>query len=101
MGPINKYQLFKIQEILQNPTSYRNKLPKDKQPVTGEYAKAFSKFFQGTVEVNETTMEGAAEYGRFIKKCNEEMAESIDLYKQFNNDIYYGPENQKSGPSDE
>ena len=34
-GPVNKEQLFKIQEILRNPRIYRGKLPKGQQPVTG------------------------------------------------------------------
>ena len=31
-GPVNKEQLFKIQEILRNPRVYRDKLPKGQQP---------------------------------------------------------------------
>ena len=42
--PVNRKQQFKIQEVLRHPTQYRDKLPPNEWPVTGEYAKSFNKF---------------------------------------------------------
>ena len=86
--------MYKIHKILQNPKQYRDKLPKYLQPVTGEYAKNINKFHPTKVEVNEATIDGVIDYGRFMKKSNVEMTEAIELYKALGNDIYYGPEEQ-------
>ena len=43
-GPVNRDQLFKIQEVLRHPLQYRDKLPPNEQLVTGEYAKSFNTF---------------------------------------------------------
>ena len=91
-GPVNKDQLFKIQEILRNPTVYRDKLPKGQQPATGEYAKSFNKFHPTKVEVNEAIVDDVVKYGHLIKRSEAEMAEAINLYKALRDDIYYRPE---------
>ena len=91
-GPINKGQLFKIQDILRNPRVYRDKLQKGQQPVTSEYAKRFNKFCYTKVEVNETTVDDVVKYGHLIKRSEAEMAEAIDIYKALGDDMYYGPE---------
>ena len=67
-GPVNKEQLFKIQEILRNPRVYRDKLPKGQQPATSEYAKGFNKFCPTKVEVNEVTVDDVVKYGHLIKR---------------------------------
>ena len=41
-GPVNRDQLFKIQEVLRHPSQYRDKLPPNEQPATGEYTKSNS-----------------------------------------------------------
>ena len=76
-GPINKEQLFKIQEILRNPRVYRDKLPKGQQPVTGEYAKSFNKLHPTKVEVNEATVDDVVKYGHLMKRSEAEMAEAM------------------------
>ena len=43
-GPVNRDQLFKIQEALRHLSQYRDKLPPNKQPAIGEYTKSFNKF---------------------------------------------------------
>ena len=93
-GPVNKEQLFKIQEILRNPRVYRDKLPKRQQPVTGEYAKSFNKFHPTKVEVSEATLDDVVKYGHLIKRSEAEMAEAIDIYKTLGDDMFYGPEEQ-------
>ena len=67
-GPINKEQLFKIQEILRNPRVYRDKLLKGQQSATSEYAKSFNKFCPTKVEVNEATVDDVVKYGHLIKR---------------------------------
>ena len=56
-GSVNREQLFKIQEVLRHPSQYRDKLPPNKWPATGEYAKSFNKFCPKKVEVNEATLD--------------------------------------------
>ena len=93
-GAVNKEQLFKIQEILKKPGVYRDKLPKEQQPATGEYAKNFNKFCPKKVEVNEATVEDIIKYGHLIKRSEAEMAKGIDIYKSLGNDVFYEPEEQ-------
>ena len=97
-GPVNKDQLFKIQEILRNPRVYRDRLPKGQQPVTGEYAKSFNKFHPTKVEVNKATVDNVVKYGHLIKRSEAEMAKAIDIYKAPGDDMYYGPEEQPAEP---
>ena len=35
-GPVNREQFFKIQEVLRHPSQYRDKLPPNEWPATGE-----------------------------------------------------------------
>ena len=56
-GPVNREQLFKIQEVLRHPSQYRDKIPPNEQPATGEYANSFNKFHPIKVEVNEATID--------------------------------------------
>ena len=98
MRPVNKDQLFKIQEILRNLRVYRDKLPKGQQPATGEYAKSFNKFHPTKVEINEATVDDVVKYGHLTKRSEAEMAEAIDIYKALGDDIYYGPEEQPAEP---
>ena len=95
-GPVNKEQLFKIQEILRNPRVYRDNLPKGQQPVTSEYAKSFNKFHPTKVRVNEATVDDVVKYGHLIKRSEAKMAEAIDIYKTLGNDVFYGPEEQSA-----
>ena len=96
-GPVNRDQLFKIQEVLRHPSQYRNKLPPNEQPVTGEYAKSFNKFCPKKVEVNEATVNEVVGFGCFMKS-DVEVMEAINLYKALRNDIPYGPEDQSAEP---
>ena len=97
-GPVNRDQLFKIQEVLQHPSQYRDKLPPSEQSVTGEYAKSFNKFCPKMVKVNEATIDEVVEFGHFMKKSDAEVTEATDLYKALRDDISYGPEDQSAEP---
>ena len=97
-GPVNRDQLFKIQEVLRHPSQYRDKLPPNEQPVTGEYAKLFNKFHPKKVEVNEATVDEVVGFDCFMKKSNAEVTEAIDLYKALRDDISHGPEDQPAEP---
>ena len=91
-GPVSKEQLYKIQEVLRHPSQYRDQIKPEDHPVKGEYATAFNKFHPKKVEVNEATVEEAIKYGQFLKKSKEDIAEAIDIYKTFGNEMFYGPE---------
>ena len=65
-GPVNRKQLFKIQEVLRHPLQYRDKLPPNEWPVTGEYTKSFNKFCHKKVEVNEATIDEVVGFSRFM-----------------------------------
>ena len=97
-GLVNWKQPFKIQEVLRHPSQYRDKLPPNEQPVTGEYAKSFNKFCPKKVEVNEATIDEVVEFGCFMRKSDAEVAEAIDIYKAPGDDIPYRPENQSTEP---
>ena len=97
-GPVNRDQLFKIQEVLRHPSQYRDKLQPKEQPVTGEYIKSFNKFCPKKVKVNKATVDEVVGFGRFMKKSDAEVVEAIDLYKALGDDIYYGPEDQLAEP---
>ena len=90
--PVNKEQLYKIQEVLRHPLQYRNRIKPEDCPVKGEYATAFNKFCPKKVEVNEATVEEAIKYGQFLKKSEEDIAEAIDIYKTLGNKTFYSPE---------
>ena len=91
-GPVSKEQLYKIQEVLQHPSQYRDRIKPEDRPVKGKYANAFNKFHPKKVEVNEATMEEAIKYGHFLKRSEEDIAEAIDIYKTLGNEMFYGPE---------
>ena len=93
-GPVNQDQLAKIKEILKNLRIYRDKLPKNQYPASGEYAKSFNKFCPKKAEVNKVTVDDVICYGMHLKKSEPEMAEAIDIYKALSNDTYYSPEKQ-------
>ena len=93
-GPVNKEQLFKIQEVLRNSRVYRDKLPKRQQPATGEYAKSFNKIGPTKVEVNEAIVDDVIKYGHLIKWSEAEIAGAIDIYNTLGDDVFYGPEEQ-------
>ena len=97
-GPVNRDQLFKIQEVLRHPSQYRDKLPPNKQPATAEYAKSFNKFCPKKGEVNEATIDEVVGFGNFMKKSDAEVTEAIDLYKALRDNIPYGPEDQSAEP---
>ena len=97
-GPVNQDQLFKIQEVLRHPSQYRDKLPPNEWPATGEYAKSFNKFHPKKVEVNEATIDEVVGFGCFMKKSDAEVTEAIDLYKALKDDISYGTEDQSTEP---
>ena len=97
-GPVNPDQLFTIQDVLRHPSQYRDKLPPNEQPATGEYAKSFNKFCPKKVEVNEATIDEVVGFGQFMKKSDAEVTEAIDLYKALRDNISYGPEDQSTEP---
>ena len=80
-GPVSKEQLYKIQEILQHLSQYRDRIKPEDCPAKGEYVYAFKKFCPKKVEVNEATVEEAIKYGHFLKRSEEDIAEAIDIYK--------------------
>ena len=98
-GPVNREQLFKIQEVLRHPSQYRDKLPPNEQPATGEYTKSFNKFYPKKGEVDEATIDEVVGFGRFMRKSDAEVTEAIDIYKALGDDIPYGPEDQSTEPS--
>ena len=98
-GPVNRDQLFKIQEVLRHPSQYRDKLPPNEQPATGEYAKSLNKFHPKTVEVSEATIDEVVGFSHFMRKSDAEVAEATDIYKALEDDIPYGPEDQSTEPS--
>ena len=97
-GPVNRGQLFKIQEVLRHPSQYRDKLPPNEWPATGEYAKSCNKFHPKKVEVNKATIDEVVGFGHFMRKLDAEVTEAIDIYKALGDDISYGPEDQSTEP---
>ena len=97
-GPVNRDQFFKIQEVLQYPSQYREKLPPNAGPAMGEYTKSFNKCLHKKVEVNEATVDEVIGFGCFMRKSDAEVTEAIDLYKALRDDIPYGPEDQQADP---
>ena len=93
-GLVSKEQLYKIQEVLQHPSQYRDRIKPEDHPVKGEYANTFNKFHPKKVEVNEATMEEAIKYGHFLKRSKEDITEAIDIYKTLGNKTFYGPEEE-------
>ena len=90
-----------MKEILKNPRIYKEKLPKNQYPASGEYTKSFNKFHPKKVEVNEATVDDVIRYSMHLKRSEPEMAEAIDIYKALSNDTYYVPEEQASDPPQE
>ena len=97
-GPVNREQLFKIQEVLRHPSQHRDKLPPNEQPMTGKYTKSFNKFHPEKVEVNEATINEVVGFSCFMKKSDAEVAEAIHIYKALGDNIPYGPEDQSTEP---
>ena len=93
-GPVSKEQLYKIQEVLQHLSQYRDRIKPEDHPVKGEYANAFNKFDPKKVEVNEATVEEAIKYGHFLKRSEEDITEAIDIYKTLGNETFYGPDEE-------
>ena len=93
-GPVSKEQLYKIQEVLQHLSQYRDRIKPEDHPAKEEYANAFNKFHPKKVEVNKATVEEAIKYGHFLKKSEEDIAEAIDIYKTLGNETFYGPEEE-------
>ena len=98
-GPVSKEQLYKIQEVLQDPSQYRDRIKPKDRPAKGEYVNAFNKFCPKKVEVNKATLEEAIKYGHFLKRSKEDIAEAIDIYKTLGNKTFYGPEEEN--PADQ
>ena len=88
--PVSKEQLYKIQEVLRNPSQYQDRLKPEDQPATSEYAKSFNKFRPKKVEVNEATVEEAIKFSQYLKRSKEDIAKAIDIYKSLGNDTFYG-----------
>ena len=88
-GSVNREQLFKIQEVLRHPSQYRDKVPPNEQPATGEYTKSFNMFHPKKVEVNKATIDEVVRFGHFMRKSDAEVVEAIDIYKTFRDDIPY------------
>ena len=98
-GPVSRQQLYKIHEVLQHPSQYRDRIKPEDCPVKGEYVNPFNKFHPKKVQVNEATVEEAIKYGHFLKRSKEDIAEAIDIYKALVDETFYGPEEEK--PSDQ
>ena len=98
-GPVNRGQLFKIQEVLRHASQYRDKLPPNEWPATGEFAKSFNKFCPKKVEVNKATIDEVVALSHFMRKSDVEVAEAIDIYNALRDDIPYGPEDESTEPS--
>ena len=79
-GPFSKEQLYKIQEVLQHPSQYRDRIKPEDHPVKGKYANAFNKFHPKKVEVNEATVEDAIKCGHLLKRSKEDITEAINIY---------------------
>ena len=47
------------------------------------------------MEVNEATLEEAIKYGHYLKRSEEDIAETIDIYKMLGNKMFYGPEEEQ------
>ena len=92
--PVSKEQLYKIQEVLQHLSQYKDRIKPEDHPVKGEYANAFNKFCPKKVEVNEATVEEAIKYDHFLKRSKEDIAEAIDIYKMLGNETVYGQEEE-------
>ena len=75
-----------------HPSQYWDRLKPEDLPATGEYAKSFNKFCPNKVEVNEATVEEAINFGQYLKRSKEDIAEAIDIYKSLGNNTFYGPE---------
>ena len=99
-GLVSKEQLYKIQEVLQHLSQYRDRIKPEDCPAKGEYANAFNKFCPKKVEVNEATVEEAIKYGHFLKRSEEDITEAIDIYKTLGNETFYGPEEEEN-PADQ
>ena len=95
-GPVNREQLFKIQEILRHPLQYRDKLPPNEWPATGEYAKSFNKFHPNKVEVKKATTDEVVGFNHLMRKSDAEVAEAINIYKALGDDIPYRPDDQST-----
>ena len=93
-GPVSKEQLYKIQEVLQHLSQYRDRIKPEDRPAKGEYANAFNKFHPKKVEVNEATVEEAIKYSHFLKRSKEDIAEAINIYKTLGNKTFYSPEEE-------
>ena len=91
-GPVSKDQLYKIQEVLRHPSQYRDRIKPEDRPVKGKYPTVFNKFRPKKMEVNKATVEEAVKYGQFLKKSEEDIAETIDIYKTLGNEMFYSPE---------
>ena len=100
-GLVSKEQLYKIQEVLQHPAQYRDRIKPEDLPAKGEYANAFNKFHPKKVEVNEVTVEEAIKYGHFLKRSEEDIAEAIDIYKTLGNETFYSPEEENPADQEE
>ena len=99
--PVSKEQLYKIQEVLQHPSQYRDRIKPEDRPAKGEYVNAFNKFHPKMVEVNEATVEEAIKYGHFLKRSEEDIAEAIDICKTLGNETFYGPEEENPADHEE
>ena len=95
-GPVNREQLFKIQEVLRHLSQYTDKIPPNEWPATGEYTKSLNKFCPKKVEVIEATIDEVVGFGLFMKKSDAGVAEAIDIYKALGDDIPYGLEDQST-----
>ena len=73
-GPFNREQLLKIQGVLRHPSKYRDKLPPNEWPATGEYAKSFNKFCPKMVKVNKVTIDEVVGFSHFMRKSDAEVA---------------------------
>ena len=99
--PISKEQLYKIQEVLRHPSQYQDRLKPEDRPATGKYAKSFNTSHPKKVEANEATVEEAIEFGQYLKRTKEGIAEAIDIYKSLGNDIFYRPKEEPTAEPQE
>ena len=83
---------------LRHPSQYRDKLPPNEQPATGEYAKSFNKFCLKKVDVNKATIDEVVGFSHFMMKSDADVMEAINIYKALGDNISYGPEDQSAEP---
>ena len=91
-GPVSKEQLYKIQEVLRHPSQYQDRMKPEDRPAIRPYASTFNKFRPKKFEVNEATLEEAVQYGQYLKRSENDIPKTINIFQTLGDDASYGPE---------